>query len=282
MPLPAPALAAQVPFASNLLLQALNEADRARVAPYLQPTEFLRGDVLFRVGDEVSHVTFPLGRTVITFILPLRDGKSVETATVGHEGAIGGVVSQGYLPAFSQAVVQVGGPVVRIEAARLNDAKKASAAIHDLFVRYSDCLIAQLLQSVACNAVHPIEQRCIRWLLTMQDRLGTDDLPITHEMLAEMMGVRRAYLTKVLGEMQRNGLIRISRGRLGFVDRTRAERAACECHASVRRHFQDVLGAVYGRTGEIVALDAVHPENLRPPVLAASLKPPRTPKTREP
>ena len=281
MTMPAPALAAQVPFASNLLLQALTDSDRARVAPYLQPAAFLRGDILFRVGDDVSHVTFPLNRTVITFVLPLREGKSVETATVGHEGAIGGVVSHGYLPAFSQAVVQVGGSVLRIEAERLNEAKTASPAIHDLFVRYADCLIAQLLQSVACNAVHPIEQRCLRWLLTMQDRLGTDDLPVTHEMLAEMMGVRRAYLTKVLGEMQRDGLIRIGRGRLKFIDRTRAERAACECHASVRRHFRQVLGAVYGRTGEIVALGAGRPGSLQPPTLAASLKaapPPKIPK----
>ena len=281
MSLLAPALAAQVPFESNLLLQALSEADRTRVAPYLHPAEFQRGDVVFRVGDEVSHVTFPLSRTIITFVLPLRDGKSVETATVGHEGALGGVVSHGYLPAFSQAVVQVGGPAVRIEAERLNAAKQASPAIRDLFVRYADCLVAQLLQSVACNAVHPIEQRCLRWLLTMQDRLGTDELPVTHEMLAEMMGVRRAYLTKVLGEMQRSGLIRISRGRLKLVNRPGIEQAACECHANVRRHFQDVLGAVYGRTGEIVALDAGHPETLRPPVLAALVKPARTAKTRK-
>lgn len=282
MMLPAPALAAQVPFESNLLLQALAKADRAFVEPYLQSAEFLRGDVLFRVGDEVSHVTFPLSRTIVTFVLPLRDGKSVETATVGHEGALGGVVSQGYLPAFSQAVVQVGGPAVRIEAERLNEAKQASPAVHDLFVRYADCLVAQLLQSVACNAVHPIEQRCLRWLLTMQDRLGTDDLPVTHEMLAEMMGVRRAYLTKVLGQLQRDGLIRISRGRLRLINRARIKQSACECHGNVRRHFQDVLGAVYGRAGEIVALDARHPEDLHPPVLGVLAKPARTAKTHKP
>jgi CRP-like cAMP-binding protein len=243
-------------FEGNLLLKALDARDRGLVGRWLEPREVRRGDVLFQAGEDVSHVTFPADRAIVTLLVPMRDGRTVETATVGREGAIGGVVSQGYLPAFSQAVVQVAGTVLRIEAERLQQAKRSSNAIRDLFVRYSDCLLSQLLQSVACNAVHSLEQRTLRWLLTLQDRLGTPDLPVTHEILAEMLGVKRPYLTEVLGRMQRDGLIRIGRGQLGLVDRAKAEREACECHANVRRHFTEVLGAVYGKGGKIVAVDA--------------------------
>ncbi|MFC6791251.1 Crp/Fnr family transcriptional regulator [Methylobacterium komagatae] len=256
----------------NLLLEALDDADRRLLAPHAERREVERGDVLFRAGDDVSHVTFPAHGCVVTLVVPLIDGKSVETATVGREGAIGGVVSQGYLPAFGQAVVQVGGPVIRIDADRLAEAKHASKTVRDLFVRYADCLLAQVLQSVACNAAHTIERRCLRWLLTLQDRLGTPDLPVTHEILADMLGVRRAYLTEVLGRMQREGLIEIGHRRLTLPDRKRAEAASCECHAAVRHHFSEVLGAVYAPGGRMVAVDAVEPDKLKPPSAAVTLR----------
>ncbi len=249
----------------NLLLEALDAADRARLAPHAERREVRRGDMLFRAGDDVSHVTFPAHHCVVTLVVPLMDGKSVETATVGREGAMGGVVSHGYLPAFGQAVVQVGGPVIRIDAARLSEAKQASKGIRDLFVRYADCLLAQVLQSVACNAAHTIERRCLRWLLTLQDRIGTPELPVTHELLADMLGVRRAYLTEVLGRMQRDRLITIGHGRITLPDRERAEAGSCECHAAVRKHFEEVMGAVYAPSGRIVAVDVGEPERLRPP-----------------
>ena len=249
----------------NLLLEALDADDRALLAPHAERREVRRGDVLFRAGDDVSHVTFPAHHCVVTLVVPLMDGKSVETATVGREGAMGGVVSHGYLPAFGQAVVQVGGPVIRIDAARLSEAKQASKGIRDLFVRYADCLLAQVLQSVACNAAHTIERRCLRWLLTLQDRIGTPELPVTHELLADMLGVRRAYLTEVLGRMQRDRLITIGHGRITLPDRERAEAGSCECHAAVRKHFEEVMGAVYAPGGRIVAVDVGDPERLRPP-----------------
>ncbi|WP_091714516.1 Crp/Fnr family transcriptional regulator [Methylobacterium phyllostachyos] len=256
----------------NLLLEALDASDRALLAPHTERREVRRGEVLFRAGDEVSHVTFPAYGCVVTLVVPLRDGKSVETATIGREGAVGGVVSHGYLPAFGQAVVQVGGPVIRIDAARLSEAKHKSKTVRDLFVRYADCLLAQVLQSVACNAAHTIERRCLRWLLTLQDRIGTPDLPVTHEVLADMLGVRRAYLTEVLGRLRREGLIEIGHGRLRLLDRKRAENAACECHAAVRHHFADVLGAVYAPSGRMVALDASETDKLKPPSAAVTLR----------
>jgi hypothetical protein len=245
-----------IPFEGNLLLDALGARDRALLAPYLVPAECPRGTVLFEVDDDVSQVTFPLHRTIATLMVPLRGGRTVETATVGHEGAIGGVVSQGYLPAFTRCIVQIEGAVLRMDADRLREAKRASPNLNDLFVRYADCLLAQILQSVACNAAHPIEQRVVRWLLSLQDRLGTDALPVTQNMLASMLGVGRSYLTGVLGTLQDQGLIVVGRGRIHLLDRARAETACCECHARVRRHFMSVMGAVSAPDGEILAVDA--------------------------
>ncbi|SDM54190.1 Crp-like helix-turn-helix domain-containing protein [Methylobacterium phyllostachyos] len=161
--------------------------------------------------------------------------------------------------------------MLRIEAERLDAAKRASDAVRDLFVRYGDCLLAQVLQSVACNAAHPIERRCLRWLLTLQDRIGTPDLPVMHEVLANMLGVRRAYLTEVLGRLRRDGLVEIGHRRLTLPDRARAEAASCECHEAVRRHFAEVLGAVYAPGGRMVAVDASKPDALRPPAVAVTL-----------
>jgi hypothetical protein len=244
------------PFEGNLLLAALAPRDVDLIAPHLVRVDHARGDTLFQVDEDVSHVTFPLHRTVVTLVVPIDDGRYVETATVGHEGAVGGVVSQGYLPAFGRCVVLVEGSVLRMEADLLKEAKRASATLNDLFVRYADCMLAQVLQSVACNAAHPIEQRVLRWLLGLQDRLGTDALPVTQVVLGNMLGIGRTYVTSVLASLQNQGLIHVGRGRIHMLDRTRTEAACCGCHARVQRHFQTVLGAIYAPDGEILAVDA--------------------------
>lgn len=238
----------------NLLLNTLRSNDRALLAPYLEVTEHQRGDVLFEVGEDVAFVSFPSSTSVAALVITMQDGRTVEAAAVGHEGAIGGVVSQGHLPAFSRAVVQVGGPMLRLEAKRLQEVKRASPALRNLFTRYSDCLLAQVLQSVACNAVHPIEARCARWLLSLQDRLGGDVLPVTHKVLAGLLGVQRTYLTRTLRTLQQQGLIQAGRGRIIICNRTNLEAAACECHGVVKRHFEAVLGTVYSASGTLLSL----------------------------
>ncbi|MCJ2125755.1 Crp/Fnr family transcriptional regulator [Methylobacterium sp. J-077] len=256
----------------NLLLTALAPRDMALLRPHLTLRDHSRGDVLFEVGEDVSHVTFPLSRTIATLVVPVSGGKTVETATVGHEGAIGGVVSQGYLPAFTRCAVQIDGAVLRIDADRLREAKSASPTLNDLFVRYADCLLAQVLQSVACNAAHSVEQRVLRWLLALQDRLGSDVLPVTQEVLAGMIGVGRSYVTGVLGDLQDQGLIHVGRGRIHLPDRARAEAACCECHGRIRRHFQAVLGADYATDGEMVAVEPT-PPGVVPPETKRSASP---------
>ena len=242
-------------FDGNLLLKSLRKVDRALLWPHLETGMHARGDTLFAAGSSVDFATFPVGGTVATLLISMMDGRSAETATIGREGAVGSIVSSGGLPASTHAVVQIGGPVLRIEAGRLQEAKRQSETLRNLFTRYADCLLAQVLQSVACNALHPIEARCLRWLLTLQDRLDADVLPITQEVLAAMLGVQRTYLTRILSTLQQQGLIEIGRGRLTILDRARVEASACECHHSVRRHFDTVLGAVYGPTGRFVAIE---------------------------
>jgi CRP-like cAMP-binding protein len=247
------------PFEGNLLLSALAPRDAALLEPHVVRRDHPRGDTLFEVDEDVSHVTFPLDRTVATLVVPMSGDRTVETATVGHEGAIGGVVSQGYLPAFTRCVVLVEGSALRMDADRLRQAKQDSPTLNDLFVRYADCMLAQVLQSVACNAGHPIEQRVLRWLLGLQDRLGTDTLPVTQAVLGNMLGVGRSHMTGVLARLQDQGLIHLGHGRIHMLDRARTEAACCDCHARVRRHFRTVLGAVYAPDGEIVAVEATEP-----------------------
>lgn len=229
-------------FESNLLLNALHEQDRALIGPYLERSEARRGDILFNAGQSVDFVTFPCDSTVATLAIAMRDGRSAKTTSMGREGAIGGVVSQGHLPAFSQAVVQIGGPICRIDAAQLQLIKQRSTSVRNLLTRYADCLLAQVLQSVACNALHPIDRRTARCLLTLQDRVGTAVLPITQDMLADMLGVQRTYVTRVLQTLQHKGLVAVGRGRLKVSDRTALERSACECYSQVNAHFAMVLG----------------------------------------
>jgi CRP-like cAMP-binding protein len=239
----------------NLLLDGLRPEDRALLEPHLDPLPRERGESLFQAGTDVTTIAFPCGQTVVTLIVAMRDGRSAEVATVGREGAVGGVVSSGFLPASTNAVVQIGGPILRLDALRLQEAKRHSPALRNLFTRYADCLLAQVLQSVACNALHPIEARCLRWLLTLQDRIGTDVLPVTHELLAAMLGVQRTYLTRILRALQQQGLVEVGRGRIIVRSRALAEMAACECHGVVRSHYQTVLGAVYDAGGTLVAVE---------------------------
>jgi hypothetical protein len=175
----------------------------------------------------------------------LDDGQAIETALIGREGAAGGIVSHGHLPAYTRAEVQFGGSFFRINLDHLEDAKRRSLTLRHLFDRYADCLMAQIFQSVACNATHSIEQRTAKWLLAWAERTGTDDLSLTQEELSAMLAVGRSYLNRVIGDLRTRQIIQTRRGRITIrsVDALRA--LACECNTSVSRHFEEVLKGVY-------------------------------------
>ncbi len=241
--------------AGNKLLEFLGPQDRALIAPGLTPVELSRGATLFEPGDDVVCAYFPQGASMASLVIIMPDGKLAEAATVGREGAIGGMISLGHKPAFARAVVQIPGAALRIDTDRIEDAKHRSATFRDAFARYADCLLAQVLQSVCCNVLHTLEARCCRWLLTTQDRVGGDELPMTQEFLAEILGVQRTTVTAVAGSLQERGVISYHRGRIRVLDRRRLEAMACSCHGAVKNHFDMVLPGVYPdlrRTAETV------------------------------
>ncbi len=184
---------------------------------------------------------FPCLGTMASLLVISSDGREVEAASIGHEGAVGGIVSAGHKPAYGRAVVQIGGPAFSIETARLEAAKAHSPAFHDLFSRYADVLLAQMMQSVACNALHSVEARCSRWLLSTQDRVQRSPIPLTQEALAEMLGVQRTTVTAVIKTLQSRGLIHYARGRVEILNRRGIEETACECYESVESHFDRLL-----------------------------------------
>lgn len=231
----------------NRLLAALDPGDLALLEPHLAPVLLTRAAILFEAGDDVTACHFPCGATMVSLIVATPDGRVAETATIGCEGAVGGMVSQGHKPAFARAEVQIPGPALRLACERLEELKSASRSLRDVFARYADCMIAQVLQSVACNALHGLELRFCRWLLTTQDRVGGSSIPLTQEYLAEMLGVQRTTVTATARQLQMRGLIAYSRGRITVLDRSALEAAACGCHAAVIAHFERVLPGVYPR-----------------------------------
>jgi CRP-like cAMP-binding protein len=230
----------------NRLLAALSARDHAVLEPHLEPVDLARGRVLFEPGDDVVTTYFPGRRTVASLLIVTRDGREVEAATIGREGAVGGIVSEGHKPAFGRAVVQVAGPALCISTSHLEAAKTGSPRFGDLFSRYADALLAQMMQSVACNALHTVEARCCRWLLATHDRAGDQIIHLTQESLAEMLGVQRTTVSAVTATLQARGLIRTRRGRVEIVDRPGLERAACECYAAIEDHFHRLLPEVEG------------------------------------
>lgn len=229
----------------NRILARLPQGAFDTIAPHLEIVDLQIGACLFEPGDRVGHAYFPLGGLVVAVVLPMRDGKAVEAATIGREGALGGVVSLGLQPAFARAVVQIGGRAARIPLGRLEDGKRAAPRLHDVLLRYTDCFTAQVLQSVGCATLHPLEARCARWLLTMQDRLQQPELPLTQEALAEMFGVARTYVTRIASALQSRGAISYRRGLIRVERRAVLEEATCECYGAVRRHFDRVLPGLY-------------------------------------
>jgi CRP-like cAMP-binding protein len=229
---------------ANRLVAALDPRELARLTPHMRLLELNRDQVLFDVGQDVNHTYLPCRGTMVSLLVVSKDGQEIEVANVGREGAIGGVVSAGFKPAYGRAVVRVPGHALCIPTARLEEAKNQSPAIGDLFSRYADALLAQMMQSAACNALHNVEQRCCRWLLSAHDRANDQTIRLTQEALAQMLGVQRTTVTAVIGVLQDQGLIGTGRGRMDVLDRPGLEKRACECHDAVENHFQRILPEV--------------------------------------
>jgi len=229
----------------NRLLAGLKPHDLSLLSSALEDVPLASGDVLFDAGQDVDYMHFPEKGAIAGLVLNLRDGSSAESAMIGWEGAVGGVISEGDKPAFTRGIVQIGGRAKRLRTDVLEGAKRKSSTLRDHFARYADCLLAQVLQSVACNAVHGFDARLARWLLSVQDRTGREELHVTQEFMSEMLAVRRPYITRIVGDLERRGAIERSRGRITIVDRDKLEHQACECYAYLRRHYDRLLPDIY-------------------------------------
>ena len=228
-------------FAGNELLSTFSAEFRRLLEPAGQVVDLAIGEHVQTRGNDVEWTYFPYGTTMISLVVSLRDGRRIEVASIGREGAIGGIVSCGHAPAFGDAVVQVPGQAMRVPMHALEDAKGRSGFIANIFCRYSDYLLAQVQQSVVCNAFHSIQQRAARWLLTAQDRAG-DRIELTQEALAGLLGVQRTTVNAVVGALQEEGLITTRRGRLLVHDRAGLKRQSCECYDAVKDHFSAIIG----------------------------------------
>lgn len=237
----------------NRLLMALRPADREAIERRLTPFEFERDHMLHQAGDIVRYAWFPCDRALASFVVNGEDGTTIETALVGREGAIGGIVSHGRLPAFADARVQYAGTFLRIEAAALEEIKAGSPSVANLFARYSDCLLAQVFQAVACNAAHNITQRTAKWLLAAMDRTGDHLIPLRQEQLAELLGVGRSFVNRVLKGLREDGVLTTRRGYLEIRDFDALNGLACGCNDRLREHFEVVLAGVYPDVGDLAA-----------------------------
>ena len=230
----------------NNLLRRLNAADFALVAPNLASEEAKANDLLYSPGDDVETVHFPCGPSLVSYMVANEDGRDVETILVGREGAVGGIVSLGYLPAYTRIMVKFGGPFVRLPIAKLDAAKTKSASLRNVFARYADCMLAQIFQSTACNAIHSIEQRTAKWIISAMERTDGDNaVPLTHEQLATLLGVGRSYASRVIQTFKLEGVLETRRGSILVRNRDALQVRACLCNESVKNHFEEVLRGVY-------------------------------------
>ncbi len=213
----------------NRILAAVPQEDFDRFFASLQPVSLPLKHLLYRVGDPLDSVYF-IEEGVGSVLTSMANGSTIEVGMVGREGIVGVAALLGGEASAQQVVVQVSGTALKMPAAKCQEAFDQSPAFRAAVLRYTQSFLDLGAQTAACNRLHSIEQRCARWFLMARDRMDDDVMPMTHEFLASMLGVRRAGITETTGELQRSGLIRNHRGEVTIVDRPGLEAAACECY----------------------------------------------------
>jgi CRP-like cAMP-binding protein len=216
----------------NKLLVSLPRDHFDRLLPHLVTVHLSQGQILFEAGDEVDQIYFPHDG-MLSLLLVLRDGKAIETATVGREGVVGGMAGLSLYRSLVRVVVQMPMACSKIAATHFRNAATNSEPIRNLCIRYNEVLLSQARVTAACNALHSIEARFCRWLLQCADRAASDTIALTQEFLAEMLGVRRTSVTEVASKVQATGAITYSRGIIKILDRSALMRMSCECYETL-------------------------------------------------
>ena len=223
----------------NRLLASLPEAEWQRWLPQLERVEMPLAKVLYESGSTLGHVYFPT-TAIVSLLYVMESGASAEIAVVGNEGVVGISLFMGGESTPSRAVVQSAGEGYRLEAAVIKEEFKRAPVLH-LLLRYTQALITQMSQTAVCNRHHSLDQQLCRWLLLSQDRLQGNELAMTQELIANMLGVRREGVTEGALKLQKAGLIRYARGRIVVLDRPGLEKRCCECYAVVKKEYDRLL-----------------------------------------
>jgi CRP-like cAMP-binding protein len=221
----------------NHLLAALPDAELRRLAPWLHQVALQPGQVLYESGSTISHAYFPT-TTLVSNLYEFDDGTSAETAITGNEGMVGIAVFMGGDSRLGRAVVLTAGHAFRLGAQALKDEFQRTGPLMHLLLHYTQALITQ---TAVCNRHHSLDQRLCRWLLLSLDRSQGDDLAITQQVIAHMLGVRRESVTEAAHKLQKLGLVRCGRGRIAVLDRRGLEQRACECYSAVRKEYDRLL-----------------------------------------
>jgi CRP-like cAMP-binding protein len=227
---------------NNKLLAALPESDWQRWLPNLEPVDMPLGAVLYEPGVTLSHVYFPT-TAIVSLLYVMENGASAEIAVAGNEGIVGISLFMGGESTPSRAVVQSAGKAFRMKAQTLKDEFSRHGAVLPLLLRYTQALITQMAQTAVCNRHHSLDQQLCRWLLLSLDRLQGDQLVMTQELIANMLGVRREGVTEAALKLQKAGFITYSRGHITVLDRSGLERLTCECYAVVKKEYDRLLPA---------------------------------------
>jgi CRP-like cAMP-binding protein len=230
----------------NRLLARLPPDDYKRLLPRLEPVPLGPKHVLYEAHSPMHHAYFP-SRGVVSALNVMEDGRAIEVATVGNEGMVGLPLLVGARTATNRVVVQVPGEALRLGAEVLREEVSRDSALRRLLVLYHTAFLAQVSQAVACNGLHSVQQRSCRWLLMTQDRAQSNVFRMTHEVLAELLGVRRSSVSEILERLQEEGLIRYSRGKLTILDREGLMAGSCECYGRIKEEFERLFGGPGGR-----------------------------------
>lgn len=235
----------RAPSRRNRLLASMEATDRDRLEPHLETVSLTAGAVLMDAGAPAEHVWFPEDG-VVSLAVVMREGGQAETASIGREGLVGYVATLCSRQEMVRSVVQVPGSAVRIPFDVFLDVWNSSKTFRDHVLCYTEALFAQLVQSAACNALHKIEARFCRWLLTARERAGSDSVALTQDALAEMLGVQRSTINLVARTIQERGLIRYRRGNITILDAAGLEATSCECYRAVRAQYERLIPAARG------------------------------------
>jgi len=231
---------------SNHMLNALSDTDWQRWKPLIEAVDLPLGHVLYESGGALEHVYFPT-TAIVSLLYVMENGSSAEIAVVGNEGLVGISLFMGGESTPSRAVVQSAGRGYRVPAQTIKDEFDKSHAVMHLLLRYTQALITQMAQTAVCNRHHSLDQQLCRWLLLSLDRLSGNELLMTQELIANMLGVRREGVTEAALKLQQAGLIRYARGRIQVLDRPGLEKRTCECYEVVRKEYARLLPARVAR-----------------------------------